>query len=304
MTGTAWAAASGVGFGLFQSLNGRAARSLADPYLSTFAQLLLAGAILVAASVTTQDLGLLRHAPAAAFAAVAGAGVLHFIAGWTLLNLSQERLGAARTSPLIATTPLFTLALGVVIAGQYPGPAAIAAIAAMVGGVVLTAQTPGASVPLRTAAFGLGAAVCWASSPLLAVEGIHRLPSPLLCVTMGMLVAVLLYGVALIGRHRVVRRARGPRPAAAARSADRARDVAMAFKLAAGVLVGLATWLRWLALGDADAAVVMALSLLSVPVVLLVAPLVSGRGHEPVSARTWAGAALVAGGALILIGGS
>jgi uncharacterized membrane protein len=72
-------------------------------------------------------------------------------------------------------------------------------------------------------------------------------------------------------------------------------------KLLAGVLVAFATWSRWVALDDAAVGVVLALNLVSVPIVLFLAPLLSGRHLEQVTARVWAGAALVVAGSLALI---
>jgi hypothetical protein len=46
---------------------------------------------------------------------------------------------------------------------------------------------------------------------------------------------------------------------------------------------------------------VLALSLLSVPTVLFLAPLIVGRHLELVGPRVWAGSTLVVGGALALI---
>jgi uncharacterized membrane protein len=76
---------------------------------------------------------------------------------------------------------------------------------------------------------------------------------------------------------------------------------AIGIKLAAGLLVGLSTWGRWAALDSAAVGIVLALNLVSVPVVLVVAPLVSGRHAEHVTGRVWAGAALVVAGSLLLI---
>jgi uncharacterized membrane protein len=72
-------------------------------------------------------------------------------------------------------------------------------------------------------------------------------------------------------------------------------------KLVAGLLVAVATWWRWAALEDVTVGGVLALSLLSVPVVLLLAPVISGRHLERVTVDIWAGAALVVVGALILV---
>jgi hypothetical protein len=75
----------------------------------------------------------------------------------------------------------------------------------------------------------------------------------------------------------------------------------VALKVVAGALVALATWGRWAALDLATVGVVLALSLLAVPTVLLLAPLVSGRHLERVDARVLGGAALVVAGSLVLI---
>src|SRR5204863_331951 len=115
VSGALWATASGIGFGLFQALNAKAVRDLGNAYVSTFLQLLIAAVVLVAASLATEDLGDLVHATVWGIVAFALAGMIHFFAGWTTLNLSQQRIGAARTSPLLSTTPAFGLAFGVAV---------------------------------------------------------------------------------------------------------------------------------------------------------------------------------------------
>ena len=65
MSGTLLAAAAGVGFGVFQTLNRRAVGGMSDAYLATFLQLLVALAVLVFATLTTTDFGLLAEATAA-----------------------------------------------------------------------------------------------------------------------------------------------------------------------------------------------------------------------------------------------
>jgi drug/metabolite transporter (DMT)-like permease len=282
VTGAQWAAASGIGFGLFQSINRLAVRDL-DAYVSTFLQLAVAAAILAAASLATEDLSLLRDAGAWPLIAFAGAGLVHFLAGWTFLNLSQKRIGAARTSPLLTVTPVFGLVLAALVFGELPSAAAVAAVAVIVAGAFVVSSS-GPAAPLRDARFGLACAFMWAVSPLLTVEGLDGLPSPLLGVTIGMLAAVAAYCVFLPGRGLtgIPRRT-------------------LWAKLVAGVLVAFATWSRWIALDDAAVGVVLALNLVSVPIVLFLAPLLSGRHLEQVTARVWAGAALVVAGSLALI---
>jgi drug/metabolite transporter (DMT)-like permease len=286
VTGALWAAASGIGFGLFQSLNRRAIRDIDDAFVSTFLQLVIAAAVLAAACAATGDLALLADAPAGAVLAFMCAGVVHFLIGWTFLNLSQQRIGAAATAPLLTLSPLFGLPVAALTVGDLPGAAAVAAIVPMVAGAWLVAGGRGTAVRLADAVFGLACALMWAISPVFTVKGLDGLGSPLLGVTLGMVASAAAYGMAMAGRRRAF--------GAIARGA-------LAFKLLAGLLVALATWWRWIALDGASVGVVLALSLLSVPTVLFLAPLVVGRHLEHVGPRVWAGSALVVGGALALI---
>ena len=75
---------------------------------------------------------------------------------------------------------------------------------------------------------------------------------------------------------------------------------AWTFKVAAGILVGLSTWMRWVALDLAPVAIVLALSMISVPLVGLLSPLVSGKQLERVTATLWLGTGLILCGALLL----
>lgn len=311
MTGVLWAAVAGIGFGLFQTAN-RAAMQDMDVYRSTFIQLLVSAAILAGASAATEDLSRLWSMPPGAAVDFSLAGIIHFLVGWTLLNVSQKRLGAARTSPLLATTPLFGAVIAAVTLGEIPNVMATVGIVLIVLGVYALslervlrpaavassgshapvtvdgpAEAPGEGFTWRASLFGMGAALCWAISPLFIRNGLDGLDSPLLGVTISLVASVVAYGVLLMLRgHRT-----GP---AASRPA-------MAWKLSAGVLVGLSTWARWVALDLAPVAVVLGLGLLSVPTVILLAPLLMGRHIERVTPPVLAGAALVVAGSLVLI---
>jgi drug/metabolite transporter, DME family len=314
MAGVAWAAVAGIGFGLFQSVNRAALRGM-DAIASTFLQLLISAVVLVAASLVTDDPRRLLAAPAAALLSFAAAGLVHFSVGWTLLNLSQQRLGAARTSPLLASTPLFGVVLAALTLHELPSAPELAGVALIVGGVYAVeldrsgrrrragrvpaapARPPAnpAGPPADPAAqppaaawtaslFGLGTALCWAVSPILIRQGLRGLPSPLLGVTIGLVAATAAYGLALPLRRRRLRVARE----------------ALGWKLAAGLLVGVSTWTRWYAVALVPVAVVLALGLLSVPTVLAAAPLLVGRQAERVTAPVLAGATLVVAGALVI----
>ena len=287
MTAALWAVASGVGFGLFQSLNRRALVDIEDPYVSTFINLVIAALALLALALATEDLSQLLDAGAWPLIAFAAAGVVHFLLGWTFLNLSQRRIGAARTSPLLTMAPLFALVVAAIMLGQLPGALALAAIVPMVLGAYLVAGG-GGEARGTDALPGLACAFMWAVSPVFTIEGLEGLDSPLLGVTLGMVASVAAYGLFLGGRRQSLR------------GTVIARD-ALAFKVLAGVLVALATWWRWLAIDGTDVAVVLALALVSVPIVLFLSPLLVGRHLERVTRKVWIGAALVVAGALTLI---
>lgn len=292
MTGPALAAAAGLGFGVFQTLNRRAVGGMKDAYLATFLQLLVALGVLVVASLATEDLGLLGEATALSLFYFSLAGIIHFSLGWTLLNMSQMRIGAARTSPLLATTAVFGAAIAVVILQEVPGWPVWLGVLIVTAGAFCVSLEPvseeGWGVSWKDALPGLATALAWATSPILIKEALEGLPSPLLGLTLGMLVAVLAYAVALPLRPAVEGPALGS-------------WVSLTFKLLAGLMVGLSVWARWAALDYTSIAVVLALSLLSIPIVLLLSPLLMGRHVERVTPQIWFGATLVIVGGLVLV---
>jgi drug/metabolite transporter (DMT)-like permease len=291
VTGPVLAAAAGLGFGVFQTLNRRAVQGIPDAYVATFLQLLVALAVLLAASLATEDLATLRSATTTSMVWFALAGVVHFSLGWTLLNKSQMRIGAARTSPLISTNPVFGTLIAAVAIRELPRLLAWLGIAVVTSGAILVslsrAAAEGWGVQWRDSVWGLGTSLAWAISPIFIKEGLEGLESPLLGVTLGMVVAVAAYGLALTLR---------PRSQGGAIRWD-----ALSFKLVAGVFVALSTWARWLSLDYSAVGVVLALGLLSVPVVLLLSPVLMGRHVEEVGAAIWVGATLVVVGSLMLV---
>jgi drug/metabolite transporter (DMT)-like permease len=302
MTGAFWAITAGVGFGLFQTLNRRAVHSM-DVYMSTFIQLLIGALVLVLVSLVTEDLTLLRQASGWAWLNFSLAGFFHFFIGWTFLNASQKQIGAARTSSLIGTTPLFGAIIAALALAEFPTLLAIVGILLIVGGVYLVNYAniwPGvmaknmggggsSSTGWQSLLLGLAAALCWSISPIFIRYGLAELPSPILGVTIGLVACVLGYGVVLAGRRSL-----------RSLQVDISTDI-LAIKLIAGVLVGLSTWARWLALDLAPIAMVLALSLVSVPVVNILSPLLIGQHLEQVTSQVWLGSALIVGGSLVLI---
>ena len=297
MSGALWALAAGAGFGLFQALNRQAVRGM-DIYVATFVQLLVSSIVLVAISLATEDVSLVFSAPITAVLSFVAAGFFHFLIGWTLLNASQKRIGAARTSPLIATVPLFGVMIAAVTLGEVPTWLELVGIGIIVLGAYLISKetenpentknaTKRFSALLRTSWMGLAAAFFWALSPVFIRVGLQGLPSPMLGVTIGVTASAIGYAVILLWQRE--RWFGVP-----------ITNEAWTFKLLAGLLVGLSTWMRWVALDLAPVAVVLALTMISSPLVILLSPLISGKHLERVTAMLWAGTGLILFGALLL----
>jgi drug/metabolite transporter (DMT)-like permease len=139
VTGISWAIVAGLGFGVFQSLNRRAGRSM-DSYLSTFMLLVVSAIVLAVASLLTEDLSPLREAPLMAYVNFGLAGFVHFFLGWTFLTRSQKLVGAARTGALIGSTPLFAFAVGLMFFGEVLSLPAIVGVILVMSGVYLVSN--------------------------------------------------------------------------------------------------------------------------------------------------------------------
>ena len=292
MSGPIWAAASGIGFGAFQTVNRRAVARM-DVYVATLVQLAVALAVLVVLVAATDDRGRVDAIPLGSSGWFVLGGLMHFFVGWTLLNKSQQRIGAARTSPLISTVPLFGAGVAALTLRQLPsGLTWLGIVLITVGAYVISAgpllsSRGDASFAWRDSLFGLGTALAWAISPVFIRKGLDGFDSPLLGVTIGLAAALAGYVFALAAGRRTWSRAHlGDAPW---------------LKVLAGVLVALSTWGRWVALERTSVGAVLALGLMSVPVVLLLSPILMGRDVERVTLAVWLGAALVVGGSLLLV---
>jgi len=297
MSGALWALAAGAGFGLFQSINREAVRGM-DVYVATFVQLVVSSIVLIVISLATEDVTLLLNASITTIFYFAVAGFFHFLIGWTFLNASQKKIGAARTSPLTGTNPLFGAVIAAIALREFPTWLELVGIGIIVLGAYLiskesvdpTNSNSGSQnlIAILSASWlGLGAAFFWAISPIFIRLGLEGLPSPLLGVTVGVTASAIGYGVVLLWQRE---RWFG----------QPITNEAWTYKLIAGVLVGLSTWMRWVALALAPIAVVLALMMISTPLVILLSPLISGKHLERVTAMLWAGTGLILSGALLL----
>lgn len=297
-----WAVVAALTFGLFQSVN-RASLLELDVFESTFIQLLVSFMVLFLFVLATGELGRLTTIPPAGYGYFALSGVVHFLGGWTLLNQSQKVIGAARTSPLLASTPLFGTILAVLTLGELPGVLPLIGMVSIVGGVTLVhldrlrRESGGRNSPVEgrvrnrsrlSSLYGIGAAMAWALSPIFIRAGLDVADAPLVGVTIGIFAATVAFGVVLLARGRKV-------------FTHLLGSKAVLLKILAGVLAGFATWTRWYALSLTEVTIVLSLALLSVPTVMILARPIAGRKVERVTMGVLAGSAFVVVGALIII---
>jgi uncharacterized membrane protein len=135
--------------------------------------------------------------------------------------------------------------------------------------------------------FGLATALAWAISPVFIKEGLKELPSPILGVTIGMLVSTIAYGLLMLLRRNHI-------------SKEPITIALWVNQSIAGVLTGLGTVFRWVALDLAPVAVVVTLGRFNMIVVIVISALMTGKYAEKMTWRIWLGAALVLIGAIIL----
>lgn len=133
-SGIIWAIIAGGGFGIFQIVNRRAVRQI-DIYVGTLILLAVSAVILGVLSFLTEDVALWGQIGWQAILYFGLAGFIHFFLGWTLLSISQKRIGAARTGAIMGGTPLFATAIGLLFFQEMLTPPTILGIILVVIGV-------------------------------------------------------------------------------------------------------------------------------------------------------------------------
>ena len=138
---------------------------------------------------------------------------------------------------------------------------------------------------------GLGTAICFSSSSIFIRYGLETIPSPLIGVTIGMVFCTFAYGLILLARFR--------------NQNDEEKNLSYSRQgifllFFGGIFLGFGTLSRWIAIDLAPIAIVIGLSGLTVPVVLMLSPILMGRSLENVTVRLWIGAGLVIIGASLI----
>ncbi len=290
--GVVWSLVAAVGFGLTQTMNRKSNLRVGASH-TAFGLLVAVEAVLVTRALVVGDFRRLADAPVGSLAFFVASALIHYILGWTLLALSQQQIGVARTGAVTSAAPLVGALLAAVFLGEDLTSWTLLGVALSMVGVALVSlsRTPGAA---RSGwvfpAFGLAVAVCWGTSPMFIRKGLVGLDAPVLGLTIGL-------GVALVVHALILTSAGSWRRGTWDRSALR--------WMALGGLTGaVGIGAQWVAFGLTTIAIAITVQQLATLVVVALAPLMFDAVLERINALLLAGtAAMLAGSAIVVLAG-
>lgn len=195
--GVAWALLSALGFGFTQMMN-RKSNLLTDAFRTAFGLLCFVEVVLIGRLFVTGDFRLLADAPIKSLAFFAGSASIHYGVGWTLLALSQQKIGVARTGALVSAAPIVGVLLAVPILGESLSWLTFVGVLASVAGVTLISLSRAPDGGAWTRPWlALMVASLWGTSPMLIRKGLEGLDEPILGLTVGLGAALILHAIGL-----------------------------------------------------------------------------------------------------------
>ena len=287
MNGALWALVAAIGFAFLQVSN-RKANQVLDAYRTAFGFLVAVEVVLLIRFALLGDLGLLLSAPLPAVVIFGVTTLFHFVGGWTLLALSQQTIGVARTGALVSSAPIIgTLVAAVALDEPLTLAIAGGVLLAVVGVALisLSGRVSG-SEEWRRPWFGLAVALIWGSTPLLIRIGLERFDEPVAGLTIGLASSVVVYALLLT----VTGRWKKPVPPTAVRW--------IAF---GGVCGAIAVSSQWLSFDLTTIAIAITVQQMSVLFVMALVPIMFRQPFERMNPRFFGGAILVLMGAIIVL---
>lgn len=289
--GVAWALVAALGFGFTQMMN-RKANLLVDAYRTAFGMLVAVELILIGRLFVTGDFRLLADAPVRSLAFFSGSAIIHYVGGWTLLALSQQSIGVARTGALVSAAPIVAALLAVPVLGESLTMLTLLGVTLSVGGVALISlsQSDGTFRWSRPW-YALLVAASWGTSPMLIRKGLEDLDEPLLGLTFGLGVALLVHAVGLTvaGQWK-----RPPPP-----------RIAYRWMLAGGVTGAIGIGAQWVSFNLTTIAIAITVQQLAVLVVVGLAPVVFDARLERLTTPLLGGTmAMIAGSVIVVWAGA
>lgn len=285
--GVLWALLAALGFGFTQMMN-RKANLLVDAFRTAFGLLVAVEAILVARLLVTGEVALLADAPLGSLAYFSASAIIHYIGGWTLLALSQQTIGVARTGALVSAAPILGTLLAVPTLGESVTLLTFVGVAVTVAGVALISLSrPGDSKQWSNPWFALLVATFWGTSPIFIRKGLEGLDEPVLGLTVGLAAALVVHFIGLT----VAGLWKRPRPP---RSAYR-------WMLAGGVTGAIGISAQWVSFSRTTIAISITVQQLATLVVVGLAPVIFDAKQERLTVSLAVGTAAMISGAVIVV---
>jgi drug/metabolite transporter (DMT)-like permease len=275
-----------IGFAFLQVSN-RKANQLVDAYRTAFGLLVAVETVLLLRAALIGDFGLLFTAPLSAVAIFGVTTLFHFVGGWTLLALSQQTIGVARTGALVSAAPIIGTLVAAIALDEPLTVSIVGGVVLAVIGVALISLSGRVvgSDEWRRPWFALAVALIWGSTPILIRLGLARFDHPLEGLTIGLASSVVVYALLLTftGRWKSI-------PMSAVRW--------IAF---AGLWGAIAVSSQWLSFDLTTIAIAITIQQLSVIFVIALVPVMFHQPLERMNPRFFAGAVLVLTGATIVL---
>ena len=137
MSGVLWAIVSAISFGLFQTISRKASMNV-NAFFHTFFLMIISTFFMIISTLMLEDIKhLTLYLTLQGIFYFAVAGIIHFVLGWTLLTVSQNRIGASRTSALVGTAPFFATLIGYLFFQEILSFLTILGIILVVSGIYL-----------------------------------------------------------------------------------------------------------------------------------------------------------------------
>ena len=284
MPGWAWAILAGLAFGISQ-LSNRGINREIDALRTITAMVTTLLGFLIAAIVVSGDITYLPDMTAMAVFWFAAAGLIHFLAGWTIFAFSQQRIGPSRTSSILAINPVMATGFAYLLLSENLRSVTWLGVLTVTAGVVVVTSGRLTSGRWTNPTLALLAVTCFSISPIFVRWGLNESDHPLLGLAVGMAVTVPAMHVSsrlLTGQWVSV--PRGIRH----------------WLLSGGFAAAVAIIAQWTAFALIPIGVAISLQQVSTPVVIFLGPRLLSAPSERATPRLLSGTALVIAGSTVV----
>lgn len=284
MAGWVWALIAGVSFGISQ-LSNRGLNREIDALRATAAMVTALLGFVTVATVITGEISALPDITLDAVFWFAAAGLMHFLAGWTIFAFSQQKIGPSRTASILSVNPVMAAVIAWLLLSETLRPVTWVGVLAVTAGVAVVTSGRLSSGHWTNPSLALLATLCFSISPIFIRWGLDDFDHPLLGLTVGMAITVpAMHGSSRLLTGQWVSVPRGIRR----------------WLLSGGLTAAIALTAQWTAFALIPVGVAISLQQLSTPVVLFVGPLLLSAPAERATPRLVFGTALVVTGSIVV----